>query len=106
MIHRMRKEIKRTGRYFTYILECQDGTYYTGYTNDLDNRVKEHNNSKRGAKYLRGKLPVKLAWHKEYKYYKRALKAEIAIKKLSHRQKEELVRMHEKNQSRQCIIPP
>ena len=92
----MKNKCKRSGAHFVYILECSDGTYYTGYTNDLNNRVKEHNNSKRGAKYLRGKLPIKLVWHKEYRYYKRALQAERRIKLLSHREKEELVRIYEK----------
>lgn len=78
------------------MVRCQGGTYYTGYTNDLDNRVKEHNNSKRGAKYLRGKLPVKLVWHKEYRYYRRAVRAERRIKLLSHKEKQELVRINEK----------
>ena len=101
MIHRMRKEIKRTGSYFTYILECQDGTYYTGYTNDLERRIDEHNNSKRGAKYLRGKLPIKLVWHKRYKYYNRALQNERRLKKLTHNQKQELIKIYEENQTRQ-----
>ena len=52
------------------MLECGDGTYYTGYTSDLEKRLKEHNDGKRGAKYLRGKIPVKLVYAKEYKYYK------------------------------------
>ncbi len=101
MIYRMRKEIKRTGSYFTYILECQDGAYYAGYTIDLERRIEEHNNSKRGAKCLRGKLPVRLVWHKEYRYYKIALRAERRIKLLSHKEKDELVRIYEKNQARQ-----
>lgn len=92
----MREKFRRIGRYYVYMLECNDGTYYTGYTNDLDKRIKEHNNSKRGAKYLKGKLPVKLVWHKEYKYYKRALRAERRIKQLSHRQKRELIEIYEK----------
>ena len=57
----MRDKFRREGEFYAYIVKCADGTYYTGYTNDLDNRIKEHNNSKRGAKYLRGRLPVRLA---------------------------------------------
>jgi len=94
------KKLKRCSRYFVYIVECQNGTYYTGYTNDLDNRVKEHNNSKRGAKYLRGKLPVRLVWCKEYRYYKNALHTERNIKKLTREQKKELVKIYAKN--RKC----
>ena len=90
------KQSKRTGIYFVYIVECRDGTYYTGYTNNLEKRIREHNCSKRRAKYLRGKLPVKLVYAKEYHYYKNALAAEKRIKRLSHRQKQELVRIYEK----------
>ena len=80
------------------MVRCASGTYYTGHTNDLEERIAEHNGSIRGAKYLRGKLPVSLVWCKEYKYFKRALKAELAIKKLSHRQKKELVEIYEKTE--------
>lgn len=90
MIRRMRKKIKRTGRYFTYILECQDGTYYAGYTPDLEKRIKSHN-AGRGAKYTRDRRPVKLVWSKEYRYFKKAFLQEKRIKKLTREQKEELV---------------
>lgn len=92
----MQRKFKRTGRYYVYILECADGSYYTGSTKDLEKRVKEHNNGKRGAKYLRGKLPVRLVWGKDYRYYKRAVRAERRIKLLSHKEKEELARIYEK----------
>jgi len=78
------------------MLECKDGSYYTGYTNDLEKRVKEHNN-KRGAKCLRGKLPVKLIWCKEYGYFKNALRAEIKVKRLRRKQKEDLVKIYAKS---------
>ena len=78
------------------MLECSDGTFYTGYANNLEKRIREHNCSRRGAKYLRGKLPVKLVYAKVYHYYKNALGAERRIKRLSHRQKQELVRIYEK----------
>jgi len=91
MIHRMRKEIKRAGRYFTYILECQDGTYYTGYTNDLDGRLKRHNDGL-ASKYTRARLPVILAWSKEYCQFKSAFKVERIVKDLTRKQKEALVK--------------
>jgi len=96
---RDRKKInfKRKGTYFVYMVECSGGTYYTGSTNNLEKRIGEHNNGKRGAKYLRGKMPVKLVWCKEYNYYKRALQAERRIKQLSHRQKQELIEIYEKS---------
>lgn len=81
----------RKGTHFVYIVECRDGTYYTGYTPNLENRLKLHN-SGRGAKYTRDRRPVKLVWSKEYRYFKKAFKKEIAVKRLTRKQKEKLVR--------------
>ena len=52
-------KIKRSGKFYAYIARCASGTYYTGYTNDLDARFKLHNKGY-GAKYLRGRGPVEL----------------------------------------------
>lgn len=49
---------------FVYILECGDGTYYTGWTTDIDNRTRTHN-SGNGAKYTRSRLPVKLVYFEQ-----------------------------------------
>ena len=75
------------------MVRCSRGTYYTGYTTDLEKRIEKHNSGK-GAKYLRGKGPVKLVYAREYKYYKNAVKAEIAIKKLKMKQKEDFIKEH------------
>jgi len=75
-----------------YIVECKDGTYYTGYTNDLDNRIKRHNSGK-GAKYVRGRGPVKLVYIKKYRRKNDALRAERDIKGLKRAEKEKLVRI-------------
>ena len=91
----MNRAIKRRAKYFVYMIECRKSTYYAGYTNDLTARINLHN-SGHGAKYLRGKLPVKLVYAKEYRYYKNALHAERNLKKLTRAQKEELVRIYEK----------
>lgn len=91
----MKRKIKRRGNYYVYIVQCCDGTYYTGYTPALENRIKLHN-AGRGARYTRDKLPVKLIWCKEYKYFKRAFKAELALKKLTHKQKKELIETYER----------
>jgi len=85
------KKFNRKGTFYTYVVECQDGTYYTGYTNDLEKRLGEHNESKRGARYTRGKRPVRLVWKKEYRYFKYAMSAEHKIKKLKRDQKKLLV---------------
>ena len=86
-----RKAIIRKGLFYVYIIECKYGTYYTGYTNDLGKRLKEHNEGKRGAKYTRGRGPVKLVWKKKYKLYINAVREEARIKKLRRYQKEILV---------------
>jgi putative endonuclease len=83
-------KIKRTGRFYVYVLRCRDGTFYTGYTPDLEKRVAVHNNGK-GAKYTRCRRPVELVWWKEYRYFKNAFMAEEKIKKLTRKQKERLI---------------
>ena len=50
---------------YTYILKCSDGTYYTGWTNDMAKRLKTHNEGK-GAKYTRARLPVTLAYYEAF----------------------------------------
>lgn len=85
------KKFAKSGKFYAYIVQCQDGTYYAGYTNDLDARIKLHNNG-RGAKYTRDRRPVSLAWSKEYKYFKRAFLEEKRIKRLTRVQKEKLVK--------------
>jgi len=84
------RRFKREGKFYVYILKCKSGTYYTGYTNNLENRIKEHNDGK-GAKYTRDRRPVKLVWSREYKYFKKAFLEEKRIKKLTREQKKELV---------------
>jgi putative endonuclease len=83
-------KINRKGEYYVYIVRCADGTYYTGYTPDLERRIKLHNAGK-GAKYTRDRRPVELAWYKEYKYFKKAFLEEKRIKGLTRPQKDKLV---------------
>jgi putative endonuclease len=87
------EKFKRRGLFYVYILKCRKGTYYAGYTNNLEKRLKLHNKGK-GAKYLRGKTPVKLVYVKEYKCYKNALHAERNIKKLRRKEKERLIKRY------------
>lgn len=93
---RSKNIIKREGNFFVYIVQCRDGSYYTGFTNDIESRVTLHNSGK-GAKYLKGKLPVKLVYSKEYRYYKNALKGERKIKKLTRSEKEKLIEIFNAN---------
>ena len=79
-------------KYYVYIVECSDGTYYTGYTTDISRRVDEHNYStKKAAKYTRSRRPVRLLYSEEYSSVSEALKREYKIKKLSKKQKISLV---------------
>ena len=91
MKNRKRVDFKRRGRFWVYIVECADNTYYTGYTPDLKKRLELHN-SGRGAKYTRDRRPVELVWRKEYKQFKTAFKLEKLIKRLTRLQKETLVK--------------
>lgn len=74
-----------------YIVECSDGTYYTGYTTDVTRRVAEHNEGA-GAKYTRGRRPVQLVHEEAYGSRAAAMRREYAIKQLSRPAKERLVR--------------
>lgn len=78
---------------FVYILECCDGTYYTGWTVNLKERLKVHNEGTgpKAAKYTRGRRPVKLVYFEEYENKSEALKRECAIKKLTRTKKEKLI---------------
>ena len=89
------KKVK-SGHFAAYILKCSDGTLYSGYANDLDKRLECHNRGK-GAKYTRGRLPVKLAWHRDFKYLICALKEEAALKRMTRKRKERLIMAYEKN---------
>ena len=75
---------------YTYILSCSDGTLYTGWTNDLEKRLKAHNDGK-GAKYTKTRRPVSLVYHEEFDTKEEAMKREYAIKKLSRTKKLELI---------------
>ena len=75
---------------YCYIVECADGTYYTGWTTDPKRRVAMHNKG-RGAKYTKIRLPVKLVYVEEQLDRKTAMKRELAIKKLKRDGKEKLI---------------
>ena len=75
---------------FVYILRCKDGSLYTGWTNDLENRIKMHN-SGLGAKYTRGRGPCSLVYFETFEDKNEAMKREFAIKKLSKIKKEKLI---------------
>lgn len=75
---------------YVYILECSDKTYYTGWTKDLEKRINTHNNGK-GAKYTRGRRPVKLIYFENFNDKVEAMKREYEIKQMSRKEKEKLI---------------
>ena len=78
--------MEKEAHYF-YVLECNDGSYYAGYTVDIERRLHTHNSGK-GAKYTRGRTPVKLLYSEEFESKSEALKMEIKFKKLSKKKKQ------------------
>ena len=84
---------------YTYILKCKDGSLYTGWTNDLEQRVAAHNTGK-GAKYTKARRPVELVYFEEYETKEQAMKREYAIKQMARKDKLELVRRKEKADDR------
>lgn len=72
--------------YFVYMLECKDGSYYIGTTNDVDKRFTKHVAGK-GASYTRSHKPVKVVYQEEVVDKSSALKREHVLKKLTHTQK-------------------
>ena len=78
--------------YRLYILKCKDGTLYTGIATDLKRRLREHNFSKLGAKYTRGRRPVKLIWSRNFRNRSNASKEEARIKKLTRTEKLALIK--------------
>ncbi len=78
--------------WYLYLIRCSDGSLYTGITTDIDRRFQEHQGKgEAGAKYLRGRGPLKLAFQIEVENRKLALKLESKIKRLSKARKEKIV---------------
>ena len=75
---------------YTYILRCGDGSLYTGWTNNLEKRVKTHNAGK-GGKHTATRLPVELVYYETYATKQEAMSREYAIKQLSRAQKLKLI---------------
>lgn len=73
-------------KHYTYIVRCKDQTLYTGYTTNLERRLKMHNEGK-GAKYTKIRRPVTMAYYETFDNKSDALKREYALKQLSRKQK-------------------
>jgi putative endonuclease len=79
--------------FYVYMLLCEDGSYYTGYTKDIDLRVKQHKIGT-GARYTKLHKPKRLVYTEEFETIREAMKRERKIKKLSHKEKNKLVNLH------------
>ena len=85
---------------YMYVVECRDGSYYTGYTTDVSRRLAVHNSGK-GAKYTRARLPVKLIYVEGFDSKEEALSAEALLKRKKRSQKEQFL---SENQDRNLLI--
>ena len=83
---------EETAMNYTYIVQCADGTLYTGWTNCLSRRMKAHNEGKAGAKYTRAKRPVKLVYYEGFATKEEAMIREYRIKQLTREKKLELMK--------------
>ena len=78
-------------KWYVYIVECADGSLYTGITTDVKRRLLEHNYSFKAAKYTRSRRPVRMIWSKEVSNRSEASAEEYRIKRLSRKKKLELI---------------
>ena len=85
-----------------YVVECCDKTWYTGYTTDIVRRIKTHN-AKKGAKYTRVRVPVKLLYFEEFETKSEATRAESLFKKLTRTKKEEYILLNLDTNKRQEV---
>ena len=77
---------------YTYMVQCADGTLYTGWTNCLQKRLKAHNEGKNGAKYTKTKRPVTLVYYEGFLTIEEAMRREYQIKQLTRNKKLELMK--------------
>ena len=75
---------------YTYVLRCSDGSLYTGWTNNMERRLKDHN-SGNGAKYTRSRRPVELIYYEQFETKEEAMRREWQIKQLTRKEKENLI---------------
>lgn len=76
---------------YTYIVKCKDGSFYTGWTNDIEKRIEAHNAGK-GAKYTKTRRPVELVYLEESPTKEEAMKREYVIKQMTRKAKEDLIK--------------
>ena len=76
-----------SNKHYFYVVACRDESFYAGYTNNLERRVKMHNQGK-GAKYTRGRTPVDLVYYETFETKTEAMQAEYRFKQLSRKDKQ------------------
>ena len=94
-----RKNTNGRKTWFLYVLKCGDGTLYTGITNDMQRRLRQHNDGS-ASRYTRSRLPVKLVYQESCRGRSQALKKEFAVKALSRKEKQAYIRM----QNAECKV--
>ena len=82
---------RKMQEWFVYILECYDKTFYVGTTNDIGRRIAKHNSGK-GAKYTKGRTPVKLRYSEVFGTRSEACKEEYRLKRLTREEKQDLIK--------------
>lgn len=90
----MEKTEEKTKKAYMYVVECADSTLYTGYTTNVEKRIKTHNSGK-GAKYTRSRLPVKLIYQESFDSKEAAMSAETYFKQKTRQQKLEYIEEHQ-----------
>ncbi|GAA0224068.1 hypothetical protein GCM10009000_043680 [Halobacterium noricense] len=88
--NRTTRSLSGVTTHWVYVIECNDGSFYTGYTTDVERRVAEHDTGE-GAKYTRGRTPVELIHTERFDSKSAAMSREYEIKQLSRAQKEKVV---------------
>lgn len=86
----MNNTLRKPSCFYTYLLECSDGTYYCGWTNDSARRLAAHN-SGRGSKYTRSRRPVRIVYLENCSSRNEAMRREAEIKKMTRQQKEKMI---------------
>jgi len=95
----VRNREKRSASYYVYLLLCDDGSYYTGYTDNVASRLKQHEQG-HGARYTKMHRPKRVIYIKEFKTRRAAMRGEQQIKAFTHNQKRELTRKAKRRDAR------
>ena len=90
-VDNLEKQVDKMGKKnYTYIVKCRDGSLYTGWTNDLEKRMKAHNAGK-GAKYTKSRRPVTLVYYESFETKEEAMRREYEIKHMPREKKEKII---------------